>query len=242
MTRALQTRAAAPKAIGREACRPALDQLGESLAMREAAALIGDLDEDSWNAMKAVVDTIGVSSVEALKPVVAVETDDLATARAEAVIAGFGQKAVTRLASLVSDPRWFVQRRGARLLGRIGTADAVPLLQPLLRQNDPRVAREAVAALGVIPDPAAARAIHTVLRAATGEVRRAVVEALVAERDPRVVPMLVRILEESQPLGNDHDVVLETIEALGTVGTDAAVPPGDHGAAASSSAAGSCAR
>ena len=224
VTRALQARAGAPQAIGREACRQALDQLGESLAMRESFALIGDLDDDNWNAMKAVVDTIGVSTVEAFKSVVAVETDDLTTARAEAVIAGFGQKAVTRLASLVSDPRWFVQRRAARLLGRIGTADAVPLLQPLLRQKDPRVAREAVAALGVIPDPAAARAIHTVLRAATGEVRRAVVEALVAERDPRVVPMLVRILEESQPLGPDHDVVLETLAALGTVGTDAAVP------------------
>jgi len=140
------------------------------------------------------------------------------------VIVGFGDKAVLRLASLVTDKRWFVQRRGARLLGRIGKADAVPLLQPLLRQNDPRVAREAVAALGVIQDPAAARAIHTVLRAATGEVRRAVIEALVAERDPRVVPMLVRILEESQPLGKDHDVVLETIDALGTVGTDGSVP------------------
>ena len=52
---------------------------------------------------------------------------------------------------------------------------------------------------------------------------RSVVEALVAERDPRVVPMLVRIIEESRPLGKDHDVVLETIQALGTVGTDAAI-------------------
>jgi hypothetical protein len=224
VTRALQTRASTPKSIGREACRYALDQLGESLVMREAVALAGDLDDDSWNAMKAVIDTVGASCVEALKSVVAVENDDLATRRAESVIVGFGQKAVLRLASLVGDQRWFVQRRGARLLGRIGKAEAVPLLQPLLRQQDPRVAREAVAALGVIPDPAAARAIHTVLRAATGEVRRAVIEALVAERDPRVVPMLVRILEESQPLGKDHEVVLETIEALGTVGTDASVP------------------
>ena len=129
-----------------------------------------------------------------------------------------------RLASLVGDPRWFVQRRGANLLGRIASAEAVPLLQPLLRQGDPRVARAAVAALGVIQDPAAARAIQTVLRAATGEVRRAVIEALVAEKDPRVVPMLVRILEESEPLGKDHEVVIETIDALGTVGTDGAVP------------------
>ena len=222
--RALQTRAATPQSIAREASRYALDQLGESLAMREAVALAGDLDDDSWNTIKALVETVGVFSVEALKPVVAVEEDTVATRRVEDVIVGFGQKAVLRLASLMTDPRWFVQRRGARLLGRIGKPDAVPLLQPLLRQQDPRVARAAVAALGVIPDPAAARAIHTVLRAATGEVRRAVIEALVAERDPRVVPMLVRILEESQPLGKDHEVVLETIEALGTVGTDASVP------------------
>ena len=46
VTRALQTRAATPQAIGRDACRQALDQLGESLAMRETAALIGDVDED----------------------------------------------------------------------------------------------------------------------------------------------------------------------------------------------------
>jgi HEAT repeat protein len=224
VTQALRARASTPKSIGREASRAALDQLGESLAMRESAALIADLDDGGWQALKAVVETIGVASVEALKAVVAVEDDSAATARAESVIAGFGVKSVTRIASLVGDERWFVKRRGARLLGRIGTADAVPLLQPLLRQQDPRVAREAVAALGLIQDPAAARAIHTVLRAATGEVRRAVIEALVGERDPRVVPMLVRILEESEPLGKDHDVVLETIEALGTVGTDASVP------------------
>jgi hypothetical protein len=222
--RAMQTRAAAPQAIGREACRAELTQLGESLAMREAAALIADLDAAGWGSLSAVIGAIGVSSVEALKPIVAVEGDDAATGRAEPAIIAFGHKAVVRLGSLVSDQRWFVQRRAARLLGAIGTADAVPLLQPLLRQHDPRVARAAVSALGGIPDPAAARAIHTVLRAATGEVRRAVTEALVSERDPRVVPMLVRILEESEPLGKDHDLVLETIDALGTVGTDAAVP------------------
>ena len=224
VTRALRTRASTPKGLGRDACRQALDLLGESLAMRESVALIGDVDEENWAAMKAVIDSIGVSSVEALKSVVAVETDDLTTGRAESVIVGFGRSAVMRLTSLTNDSRWFVQRRGARLLGRIASAEAVPLLQPLLRQSDPRVARETVAALGVIQDPAAARAIQTVLRAATGEVRRAVIEALVAGKDPRVVPMLVRILEESEPLGKDHDVVLETIDALGTVGTDGAVP------------------
>lgn len=53
--------------------------------------------------------------------------------------------------------------------------------------------------------------------------RRAVIEALGAQRDPRVVPMLVRIIEESEPLGKDYEVVLETIEALGLVPSDAGI-------------------
>jgi HEAT repeat protein len=224
VTKALAARAATVEGIGRDACRRALDRLGESLAMRETAALIGDVDDSGWEAITAVIRTVGVVSVEALKAVVASEGDTPATERAGDAIVGFGPAAIGRLASLVGDSRWFAQQRGARLLGRIGTAEAVPLLQPLLRQHDPRVARAAVTALGGIPDAAAARAIHTVLRAATGEVRRAVVEALVAERDPRVVPMLVRIIEESRALGKDYEVVLETVAALGTVGSDTAVP------------------
>jgi HEAT repeat protein len=86
------------------------------------------------------------------------------------------------------------------------------------------VARAAVSALGGIDDPSAARAVHTILRAATGHMRRAVVDALVADRDPRIVPMLVRILGESEPMGKDHELVLETLAALGTVGSEQAIP------------------
>jgi HEAT repeat protein len=63
-----------------------------------------------------------------------------------------------------------------------------------------------------------------VLRAATGEQRRAVVEALVGQRDARVVPVLVRIIDESDPFGADHAIVLETVAALAQVGDDQAVP------------------
>jgi HEAT repeat protein len=224
LPRARQPRATTAQSIGEEASRVALDRLGESLAMRETISLIGDVDDQGWQAIRAVVQTIGASSVEAIKGALLIEKDSVATARAEELILAFGARAVGRLAALTGDSRWFVQLRGARLLGKIAAAEGVPLLQPLLRQSDPRVARQAVASLGAIQDPAAARAIQTVLRAASGEMRKAVTEALVAERDPRVVPMLVRILEESQPLGPDHDMVLETIDALGVVGTDGAVP------------------
>jgi HEAT repeat protein len=64
-----------------------------------------------------------------------------------------------------------------------------------------------------------------VLRSVTGDQRRAVIDALVAERDTRVVPMLVRILDESEPLGKDHAIVLETLGALKVVHADNAARP-----------------
>jgi hypothetical protein len=224
VTRVLADRARRTQALGRDACLQALDRLGESLAMRETTELLGEVDEEGWTTIRAVLDAVGVSTVEALIPVVMVDEPRLASRRAEEGILRFGKAAVARLASLVGDPRWFVQRNGARLLGQIGSADAVPLLQPLLRVADPRVVREAVTALGRIDDPAAARAIHTVLRASTGALRRAVIDALVAGRDARVVPILVHILRESHPFGRDHEMVLDTAKALGTVGSDDGVP------------------
>jgi HEAT repeat protein len=224
VTTALSTRAGAPDAIGRDASRLALDRLGESLALRETAALLGDVDDQGWTAIRALVTTIGAASTDALKTVIAVEHDTLTSQRAADLIVSFGAGSVSRLASLVGDSRWFAQRAGARLLGRIGLAEAVPLLQPLLRRSDPRVAREAIAALGAIPDPSAARAIQSVLRSATGELRRAVIDSLVADKDARVVPMIARIIDESEPMGKDHDVVLEALDALGTVGSVDAIP------------------
>src|SRR5262249_33695762 len=216
--------ATAKTTIGRDACRQALDQLGESIAMRETASIIGEIDDKAWNALHAIIRTCGPSSIEALRPMVAVEEEGIASAPAADTITGFRKPAISRLAPLIGDSRWFVQRAGATLLGTIGSADVVPLLQPLLRKSDPRVTQAAVAALGKVDDPAAARAIQTVLRAATGSTRRAVVDALVGDRDARVVPMLARIVAESEPLGRDHQIVLDAIGALATVGSDQAVP------------------
>jgi HEAT repeat protein len=224
VTNALMERTKTSGALGRDVALIALDRLGESLAMRETAGLIGEVDEAGWLAIRAVLAVVGVSSIEALKPMVMVEEPTLASLRAEQAIIDFGNAAVARLASLVGDSQWFVQCTAARLLGQIGSPEAVPLLQPMLRQSDPRVVRAAVSALGGIEDPAAARAIHTVLRSATGGLRRAVIDALVAGKDPRVVPILVHIARESEPLGKDHEMVLETVKALGTVGSGDGVP------------------
>ena len=141
----------APSAIGRDACRQALDRLGESLAMRETAALLGDLDaagagDDSRDRRRRSARP----SIEALKPVMMVEEDRRASQRAADAIVGFGGAAIQRLASLARRPTLVrpAQRRAAARPDR-RRRRRVPLLQPLLRQG--RSAGRARRRLGARP-------------------------------------------------------------------------------------------
>jgi HEAT repeat protein len=216
-------RASGAKVAPAEA-RAALTSAAESAGLREAAALMADLDDEGQKAFAEACALIGPASIRALHPTLKSEQETPAYKRAYDLVKSFGGPAVPHLAALADDPHWYVQRNAAALLGLTHSPDAVPILQALLRRNDPRVLRPAVIALAGIDDASAARAIQTVLRAATGENRAAVVDALVAERDPRVVPMLNRILAEVDPFGADHQMVLDALNAVRQLGSEQAVP------------------
>lgn len=219
-----EMRAATSQKVAPEAARTALITVAESPGLREAAGLLGDLDDAALARFTECLQLIGPAAVLALLPSLQSETETPAFQRAGDLVRRFGSPAIPHLTALIEDRRWFVQRTAAALLGATRSAEAVPWLQTLLRRTDARVLRTAVTGLAGIDDPAAARAVQTVLRAATGANRTAVVEALVAERDPRVVPMLARILNESDPFGADHETVLDTLEAVRALANEQAVP------------------
>ncbi|HEX9368633.1 MAG TPA: HEAT repeat domain-containing protein [Vicinamibacterales bacterium] len=221
---ALQSQAADTRAVASQSSRLALDSVVSTAPFVETAGVLGDMAEAEAALFADICRRIGPAATDALKAQLEPEADTPGRARATAIIRQYGAKAVGRLSSVAGSKRWAAQRNAAELLGEIGAAEAVPLLQPLLRGQDARVTTAAVRALSNIKDPAAARSVHTVLRAATGEQRRAVVDALVAQRDARVVPVLVRIVEESDPFSADHAIVLDALDALSRVGDDQAVP------------------
>jgi len=221
---ALQEQAADNRSVASQGCRVALDGLVSTIAFVEAAELLGDMTEDEARTFAAACARIGPGAIEGLRLHLEQESATPGRQRAAAIVRSYGPRGISRLGPLVGSPNWAAQRNAAELLGATGAPEAVALLQPLLRGRDVRVIAAAVRALATIKDPAAARAVHTALRAATGDQRRAVVDALVAERDARVVPVLVRIVEESDPFGADHAIVLETVGALSRVGDDQAVP------------------
>jgi hypothetical protein len=221
---ALQEQAADASAIASAGSRVALDGIVNTVPFVEAAEVLGEMDDGAAACFTDICARIGPAATDALKVHLESEALTPARARTAAIVKRYGVRAVSRLSSVAGSNKWAAQRNVADLLGEIAVAEAVPLLQPLLRGQDARVTVAAVRALANIKDPAAARAVHTVMRAATGDQRRAVVEALVGQRDARVVPVLVRIIDESDPFGADHAIVLETVGALAQVGDDQAVP------------------
>ncbi len=58
------------------------------------------------------------------------------------------------------------------------------------------------------------------LKASAGDARATVIASLVGLKDPRVVPMLARILQDSDPFGDDHALVIEALDALATLRDD----------------------
>lgn len=210
-------------AVAPDACRKAVDGLGASSALTEAAATLADQSADEAAAFDQLMQAIGPAAIPAVLGVYQRE-DGAITDRATAILIRFGPAAIPALASALEDKRWFVQREIAKALGKIGTPAAVPPLQSLLRKSDTRVLQAAVSSLSTINDPSAEKALHTVLRAATGEARAAVIASLVALKDARVVPMLGRVLQDSDPFGDEAALIFDTLTALSSMRDDRAVP------------------
>lgn len=210
-------------AIAPDACRGAIDGVGVSSALLEAASTLGEQAADEFASFEKLIRAIGPSAVPALLSAYQKE-DGAATDRATSVIITLGPGAIPAITAAIEEKPWFVQRELAKALGKIGSGAAVPPLQALLRRSDLRVLQTAVSSLASIADPAAERALHMVLRGSGGEARAAVIASLVGLKDPRVVPMLARIVQDSDPFSDESPLILDALTALSTLRDDRALP------------------
>jgi HEAT repeat protein len=208
--------------IAPDACRKAIESVATSSALKEATATLAEQTAEEFAQFETLIRAIGPSTVPMLAAAYQRE-DGTATERLTALHIKLGAAAIPPIAAALDDRPWFAQRELARALGKIGTSAAVQPLQALLRRADPRVLQTAVTALSAIQDSAAERALHTVLKATRGEARAAVINALVALKEPRIVPMLTRVLQDSDPFGEDHALILETLAALSAMRDDRAL-------------------
>jgi len=122
------------------------------------------------------------------------------------------------------DPRWFVVRNAAALLGEMGIEQADAELLPLLEHADDRIRIAAAHALIRLRTPAALAGLHRSIDDGNPEVRRLAASAygiagtLRGRSRPAAGPLSAALDREV-----DDDVALEMLAALGRLGSSHAV-------------------
>ncbi|HWQ93082.1 MAG TPA: HEAT repeat domain-containing protein, partial [Clostridia bacterium] len=102
-----------------------------------------------------------------------------------------------------------------KLLTIHGTAEAVPVLAPLL--NDPQMASWARIALEAIPNQASVAALRDAMDKLEGNLLIGVINSLGERRDDKAIPALAKRLEDANP-----DVASAAAVALGKIGGSSA--------------------
>ncbi len=123
------------------------------------------------------------------------------------------------LVHMLGDPRWYVARNAADLLGELGATDADQPLSDLLKHDDDRVRRAAAHALGKLGTRHAVTALRRALKDSSVHVRALAAAGLATRQGVPSSATLVRALE-SEP---EQEVQIAILSALGRVGTPDAV-------------------
>jgi HEAT repeat protein len=106
-------------------------------------------------------------------------------------------------------------RHGATLLGRLGLAEGVELLEPLLASRDDLVRAAVIHALGALHEGAAANALRRALHHPSPRTRAAAADAIANWRGGALAILLVTAMDTERDRDAWHAIVM----ALGRVGT-----------------------
>lgn len=124
---------------------------------------------------------------------------------------------IRTLMFMLGDPRWYVVRNAAELLGEMKSSEAEPELTKLLQHRDDRVRTAAAAAIAKLGGTAAVRGMRASLRDSGDAVQHRVSEAMRTEGNS--VDSLIRAVDREE----DSRVQMAMLAALGQLGTPAAV-------------------
>jgi HEAT repeat protein len=125
----------------------------------------------------------------------------------------------SQLIHMLGDPKWFVVRNAAELIGELAVEEAVPALAQLLNHRDDRVRKAAALALAKIGTKAAGEPLRRALRDPSPEIRLQVAMGVGGQRAQGLAMPLVVALDEEK----DEAVQRELVLALGRIGTGDAV-------------------
>ena len=140
------------------------------------------------------------------------------------VLARLGVPAIPSLLSRLDDKRWFAVRNALYTLRKIGHASAFPAIVAVLEHPHPRVRLEAVRAAIHVGGAAARAPLLRRVHDPDPSVRRTAIGAVGTPGNDAAVPELRKVLQDPGARSEDDaEVQLETIRALASIATPAAL-------------------
>lgn len=135
-----------------------------------------------------------------------------------------GKVALPVILPSLQDPRWYVVRNAAYMLGEIRDPSTVEALKPLLRHDDLRVRREAIRALTRVGGNSVLSILLQTLEEDDEELRRQAMLCLGAMKNPTTVPMLVQFVQAKDWRLQQLEAKVDALRALGEIGSAEALP------------------
>ena len=129
------------------------------------------------------------------------------------------QAGISALVHMLGDPRWYVVRNAADLLGELQAKEAEVPLTDAVRHDDDRVRRAAAAALAKLGTPRSHQALREALRDTSAQVRMQAAIGLSQHKQARQGVTLSRALDAEA----DEEVQLAILASLGRIATAEAI-------------------
>lgn len=200
-----------------------------AVAERLAARLSAVRDEGRRRVLTLATGRLGAPMAEALGDALTRAESRAARHAYTDALAAVGREGVDVLEAMTRDERWFVVRNAVLVLGASGGDWAVVHLTRCLAHPDPRVRRETVMALSRIGGTDAKELVPGLLDDPDPRVREAAALSSGALRVEAAVRPLVDVLRR----GDEPEVEVAVLRALGRIGDPGAVEEMERKAAGS---------
>ena len=125
----------------------------------------------------------------------------------------------------LDDPRWYLVRNLAYILGRIGGESSLPHLQKTCTHPEPRVRREAVQGFGFIGGPHAATLLAQSLKDPDFRIRSLAAINLARVGKKGSLPALLEVIQAKDFTKRDTSEVKAFLDAAGSIGCNDALRP-----------------
>ena len=198
----------------------ALERLGTGTFVRDAVAELRGADDALAARVAGLCHAIGPSIIPALAELLSIEQDGRARLRLRDVLVGFGASGRESIQQLLGASNWEVRRTAAFLLRELGGTESLSSLEPLLRDTEPLVQREAIQGVVLSGSEDAFALLVRVMTTAAPRARASLVHELATVRDERAAPLfahLVRHLHRGRQR-RGYEISLDALGAIGAGG------------------------